>query len=272
MSISVVIPAFNAEKYIKQTLDSVIKQTLQPSEIIVINDGSTDETQDILLQNVNNYLLKIYPQQNSGIGVTRQKGALLAKSDYVAFLSSDDCWLPTFLEESSKFLSPSTATFTDYWRCDRRLKPFSLYTAPYTLNMNTSIIDFALKRNMFINFSSIVLPTKIFSQISFEPSLKRGEDLIFLLDTIININPPLTWKCIHKPLLYYRIHPSQGTHTFLHSQSEWELTWQHLTKRLLLLNIPESTLTANKTLEYNKLFKKSKTKIAKSVARTVLNN
>lgn len=95
--ISVIIPAYNAEKTILQTLDSVQKQTFSNFEIIVINDGSTDRTLE-LLQSIQDERLKIFSYENGGLPVARNRGIERATGDFFAFLDADDLWTPDKLE------------------------------------------------------------------------------------------------------------------------------------------------------------------------------
>ena len=90
--VSVVIPVYNGENYISTCLDSLVNQTLQELEVIVINDGSTDRTLDILNQYKQDYpkLFKIYSIENSGQGVARNIGVTYATGDFLAFVDSDD--------------------------------------------------------------------------------------------------------------------------------------------------------------------------------------
>ncbi len=88
--ISIIIPAFNAEKTIKKTLDSLLEQTLKPDEIIVINDGSNDLTQKIteeLMQKNNS--IKLFNRKNAGISASRNFGAEKALGEIIVFLDSD---------------------------------------------------------------------------------------------------------------------------------------------------------------------------------------
>lgn len=92
--ISVVIPAFNVEAYVQNSLDSVLQQSRSFSEIIVINDGSTDRTLDIIRRYDNAPFVRILSTRNRGLGPARNLGARLATSRFLFFLDADDCIHP----------------------------------------------------------------------------------------------------------------------------------------------------------------------------------
>lgn len=94
--ISVVIPTYNRAHILPRALDSVLNQTLQPQEIIVVNDGSTDQTKNVL----SNYPgLLVIEQENLGVSSARNSGIEKASGHWIAFLDSDDEWLPDKLEK-----------------------------------------------------------------------------------------------------------------------------------------------------------------------------
>ena len=95
--LSVVIPLWNKEPYVKNTLESVRDQTYTDFEILVINDGSTDGSADIV-QAFADPRLRLIVQQHQGISAARNRGISEAGGDLIAFLDADDEWLPTFLE------------------------------------------------------------------------------------------------------------------------------------------------------------------------------
>lgn len=101
---SVVIPMYNAEKFIENTISSVINQTIKEIEIICVDDCSKDKTLDILksLQAKDDRIVIIKNETNSKVSQTRNNGVKHAKSDWVALLDADDMWEPTFLEEVLK--------------------------------------------------------------------------------------------------------------------------------------------------------------------------
>ena len=89
VKVSVIVPAYNAEKTIEKCLDSLLKQTLDDYEIIVINDGSTDKTSTIL-DNYNDSRIKIISKENGGIGKARNDGIKASIGEFVTFVDSDD--------------------------------------------------------------------------------------------------------------------------------------------------------------------------------------
>lgn len=99
--ISVIIPAYNMEKYVERTLRSLMDQTFKDFETIIINDGSTDNTEKIIqeaLQNAN-FQWKLINQENQGVSAARNRGLIESKGEYVCFLDADDYYNPTFLEK-----------------------------------------------------------------------------------------------------------------------------------------------------------------------------
>ena len=98
---SVIIPTYNRERVIGKTIQSVLNQTNQDFEIIVVDDGSKDNTR-AAVAGFNSKKITYYYQQNQGAQVARNFGLSKAKGEYVCFLDSDDLWLPTFLEEIYK--------------------------------------------------------------------------------------------------------------------------------------------------------------------------
>ncbi len=98
--VSVIIPVFNTGRYIAEAIDSVLNQSYEPIEILVIDDGSTDNTSVI----VNRYLesVQYYFQENRGTGTARNRGTQLAHGEFFAFLDADDIWLPEKLSEQMR--------------------------------------------------------------------------------------------------------------------------------------------------------------------------
>lgn len=97
MELSVVIPLYNKEKTIKACVTSVLNQTWQAQEILIVDDGSTDRSLE-QLQELDSPLIRLICQPNQGVSAARNTGWRAAQTPWVAFLDADDCWLPDFLQ------------------------------------------------------------------------------------------------------------------------------------------------------------------------------
>ncbi|MDE6046764.1 MAG: glycosyltransferase family 2 protein, partial [Alistipes sp.] len=101
-SISVIIPLYNKEREIAGTLRSVLAQTLRPKEIVVVDDGSTDRSAEVVetvAAGEGGGAIRLVRQSNAGVSVARNRGAAEAQGEYVAFLDADDEWESGFLAE-----------------------------------------------------------------------------------------------------------------------------------------------------------------------------
>ena len=102
MKVSVIIPTYNCAQYITEAVESVLNQTYKDFEIIVVDDGSTDNTKEVIKPYLNK--IKYIYQQNSGPSAARNRGIKEAKGEYIAFLDADDIWLAQKLELQIKFM------------------------------------------------------------------------------------------------------------------------------------------------------------------------
>ena len=99
MKISVILTAYNEEKYIAKAIESVLSQTLTDLELIVVNDGSTDNTLNII-NSFDDSRIKVLSHDNIGPGASRNRAMKIAEGEYVAFIDGDDWFSPDALEES----------------------------------------------------------------------------------------------------------------------------------------------------------------------------
>ena len=117
-TISVVIPAYNAAKTISETIDSVRRQTFTDFELIVINDGSSDHTAE-LVNAVADDRLQLFSYENGGLPVARNRGIDRASGEFIAFLDADDLWTPDKLELQLEALQkhPEAGVAYSWTRC-----------------------------------------------------------------------------------------------------------------------------------------------------------
>ena len=179
---SVIIPLYNKEDYISDTIESVLKQTFTNFEVIIVNDGSTDKSIS-KLQNYNDSRLRVVDQENRGVSAARNKGITLAKAEYIAFLDADDLWLPEHLETLK-------ALIKDYPECGMYCSRYKTKISKNKLihnsfsnaisdNYRGIIPDFfeASLINRIPTASSVAISKKILSKIGcFDTKLINGED------------------------------------------------------------------------------------------------
>lgn len=119
-SFSVVIPLWNDAAHIERAIRSVLEQTVQPLEILIVDDGSTDNSADVVRQMESTPILRLICQPNAGVSAARNRGIAEAKGDYIAFLDSDDEWMSNHLEVIDHLIDkfPHCGLFgTSYYMC-----------------------------------------------------------------------------------------------------------------------------------------------------------
>ena len=127
--VSIITPVYNSEKYISTTIDSVITQTYENWELILIDDGSIDKSVEIINSYIktDNRISLLRNENNSGPAISRNKGIKAAKGSYLTFIDADDIWMPSFLSISLNFVESNNYNFvfSSYKRVDEDLQ--SLY-------------------------------------------------------------------------------------------------------------------------------------------------
>lgn len=121
-SVSIVIPLYNKAPYIARALDSVLAQTIQDFEIIIVDGGSTDESLDIVAHYTDHRII-CFLQEGKGVSTARNQGVKRAQAELIAFLDADDEWLPEFLETIFRLrekFSKASVYATSWYRYDSR--------------------------------------------------------------------------------------------------------------------------------------------------------
>lgn len=110
--VSIIMPSYNTAKYISESIDSVIEQTYKNWELIIVDDCSTDNTDEVVAQYADPRIIYLKNKKNSGAAVSRNKALRAAKGEWIAFLDSDDLWEPTKLEKQLKFMIDNDYKFS----------------------------------------------------------------------------------------------------------------------------------------------------------------
>ncbi|MDR9895186.1 glycosyltransferase [Aetokthonos hydrillicola Thurmond2011] len=174
--VSVVIPAFNAEKTIRQTIESAVNQTLTDIEIIVINDGSTDSTAKVI-EIVTDSRLQVFSYPNEGVAVSRNRGISKAVGEFISFLDADDLWTPNKLESQVNALREHPeATVAYSWVNFIDTDGDFLYPG-YRFTLTGDVYSKLFVQNFLDNGSNILVRTEALQTVGgFEQSVSPAED------------------------------------------------------------------------------------------------
>jgi len=234
--ISVVIPCYNHERYIKSAVESVLSQTHGELELIVVDDGSTDRSLDYL-RTVKDRRFQLLAQENQGAHTAINRGLELAQGEYLAILNSDDVFDPQRLEVCARYLSDSVNLVATWIKVINgsgkvlgvkkgwhNMLPWE-FSAPngdafsfdeFTINL--------LASNFVSTTSNIVFSRNIYERIGGMRNLRFVHDWDFLLRAALH------YKCmiIEQPLVQYRVHQNNT----ISSNREWmlfEICWIYAT-------------------------------------------
>ncbi|MEL7245187.1 MAG: glycosyltransferase [Cyanobacteria bacterium J06643_5] len=200
MSISVVVPVFNGAKTIKETVDSISNQTFKDIEIIIINDGSTDTTVEVI-KTISDSRIKVFSYSNAGLSASRNRGISQAKGEYISFIDADDLWTPDKLESQWQALqkNPQAAvaySWTDY------IDESSKFIKPgRRIKVNGDAFSKLLVTNFLENGSNPLIKKTAFEKVGgFDESLSAAEDKDMWLRLAVNYE----FVCVEKPQILYR--------------------------------------------------------------------
>ena len=203
--ISVVIPLYNKESSIATALDSVLAQTYQDFEVVVVDDGSTDKSASIVEQYADPRI-RLIRQENAGVSAARNKGIAEAKGVYVAFLDADDEWLPEFMEEI-------VALQNEYPACRAQATNYRISSQGETTSTILRKIPFKNMHGVLTNYFEVAscsnppvcsicvcIERRLLNEIGgFPLGIKSGEDLL----TWARIAVHTDWAYSLRPLSQY---------------------------------------------------------------------
>lgn len=233
--ISVIIPVYNAEKYLEKTLNSIYAQTYRNFEIILVDDRSTDTSAEIIAEHMKEHKEIVYhlQEENKGAAVARNTALSLAKGRYVAFLDSDDIWKPEKTEKQLKLMEENDAAFA--------------FTAIEMIDDNGEIVKKKRKVKKKVNYKFLLRNTMIPTSSVIIDRSKSGE---FQMPLRRSGQDYATWLQllrggavaygINEALVQYRVgHKSLSSNKFKSFKQVWEIQTQneHINKFSAFFNV-----------------------------------
>lgn len=218
-SVSIIIPAYNASAHIVETLESVFAQHYEPMEIIVVDDGSSDGTAELVAKAYPS--VRVIRKQNGGAASARNAGIRIATGDYIAFLDADDFWLPGKLHAQYRYFQahPEVRLLcTDFavWRANEH----GFFAPPSTLAIDDSICDdeidvtrsgwlyHKLLMDCTVWTSTVMMHRSLVEEVGeFDESLRLGQDYDYWLRA--SRTTPI--GTLQRPFAFYRQHPESAT-------------------------------------------------------------
>ena len=223
MRFSVIVPLYNKAPYVKKALSSVLCQTFTDYELIVVNDGSTDDSLTVAKEALVGTGARIIDQENAGVSVARNNGVAASVGEYVCFLDADDWWEPTFLERMNLLIDefPEAMLWCSNYYYVKNCKPL------VKLNIPTGYFNYCRQYSnnlcMPIWTGAVCIIREVFDEFGgFVPGLRLGEDF----DLWIRIALKYKVAFLNAPLAYYNQDvdvENRGTHN-LH-KPEHHMLW-----------------------------------------------
>lgn len=203
MTFSVIIPLYNKAPYVRKTVESVLRQTFDDYELIIIDNGSNDGSSEIVASFTDPRIRIVRLEENVGVSNARNKGVELSTAPYITFLDADDWWEPTFLEEMRGLIErhPDAGIYgTGYYivkNSKKRLAPIGVDEGFIEGEINYCAV-YAKTLCMPLTSISVAIPRAVFDESGgFKPLLKLGEDFdlwirIVLRHKAVFLNKPLS--------------------------------------------------------------------------------
>lgn len=213
--VSVIMPCYNMERFISETIASVQRQTYPYWELLIVDDASTDKTVDIVknIQNQDDRIRFFVKPEHSGIADTRNQCLNMAQGQYLAFLDSDDVWHPEKLERQLKFMTEHQIGFSysSYDCIDETGKPLEK-TVKAAGNLNYK----AYMHNTIIGCSTVMLDKTIVGEVVV-PNFRTSEDTATWLNIL---KRGFLAYAIDEPLTSYRIRQHSASSNKLKASSD----------------------------------------------------
>jgi len=224
--VSVVIPCYNRENFVADAIESVLKQTYQNFEVILVDDGSADHTENVIQRYLSDPRIRFYKHDvNRGIAAARNTGIKNAKGEFIALLDSDDMWLPKKIETQVEILSQDTigelgVVWTDAYYTDQ-LGNKRTSDAKIPADLNALFGDALLRRIFMGNFiiaGTSMIRRSCFDRIGFfDEQLRGGSDDC---DLWIRLAPYFQFRYLASPLAVIRLHEGNYSSIERHFQDQ----------------------------------------------------
>lgn len=209
--ISVIIPVYNGEKTIRETIESVLNQTWTDFEVLVINDGSKDSTLNIV-SSIKDSRLRVFNYTSAGVSVSRNRGIAQAAGEYISFIDADDLWTPDKLEAQLKALQANHSAAVAYSWVNYIDERGEFIRSGQHRNMNGDLYEEFLLYNLLESGSNPLIPKQALTEVGgFDQELTHAEDW----DMWLRLAARYHFVVVPSPQILYRISANSATANIL---------------------------------------------------------
>jgi glycosyltransferase involved in cell wall biosynthesis len=213
-TVSINLCCYNSEKYLRETLDSIVNQTYKDWELVIINDGSSDSTESIIQEYINQgYPIVYHYQKNSGLSYSRNEALKRSQGEYIAFIDHDDLWMPAKLEKQVLFFKSNSEIdflYSNFYMMDqdkgkksvahKKLQPSGFVFEHFLYRYPVGILTALVRKSAFDKLEEL-----------FDIRLKLSEEY----DVFMRILYVSQASYIATPLAVYRIHSNMASLRFM---------------------------------------------------------
>lgn len=246
--VSVLMPVYNSEKFLREAIESILNQTYKDFEFLIINDGSTDSSEDIILSYSDSRIRLIRNERNIGLSQSLNKGLELAKGKYIARMDSDDIALPHRLEKQITFLNsyPEVGILgTDYILIDTKNRNLGINKGPIN---DLQIRWECLLRNPFAHTTVLIRSDSLLKNgLSYSVSSQATEDY----DLWTRVLKYTHGANLSEPLMRYRVHSDSVSNKYREIQLK---NHNIIAFRSIREQLPEFNITPEQVGQLCRLF------------------
>jgi glycosyltransferase involved in cell wall biosynthesis len=225
---TIVVPVFNRAHLIERTLHSVLAQTCQDFEIVVVDDGSKDDI-EAAIGRIGDPRVRLIRQENGGGGAARNNGIENAIGQYIAFLDSDDLFMPDKLSRYTREfpLSENTVLYSSM-NVDRGVEKYWI-RPERPITEGEDVGEYLFCANQLIQTSTLVVPASLAKRVKFDPTLRRGQDLDFCIRLQ---RAGAVFKMVNEPLTIWFDDTEAGRTSYVKGY-ETSLNWLYRAEPIL---------------------------------------
>lgn len=202
-AVSVIVPAYNSERFVNACVDSLLAQTCRDVEIIVIDDGSVDSTPEKLKKYIGNERVRVITQQNRGVSAARNAGIALASGEFVSFVDSDDVMHPAYIEKCLCLAQSDDCEFVliDVAEFDDGEEPVFGSLDNNISDEVASPLEYYLDNGFKGGMSAMFVRRRLIQGLQFPEGVSKGEDLCFSYSLLARLK---NGRHLHGPAYFYR--------------------------------------------------------------------